>query len=742
MHSKQVHVTHARIVTESVPEPAKKKTGSRSTRSVVIQDTPSAPKSKPAASKPNLKGVQSLTPEEQEAADVMQALKESKKTKSRQPCTRGSSEGTGRIPGVPDESTVVSATSSEGTGTKPGVPDEEKVSSEEKVILEWGSEQESEYSKEELSEKEEIVWIDSEEDDEKKDDSDDDKSIDLQMTDDEETDDEVLHEDTDPAKEDAKNTEEAKDDSKKAKLPPTSSSLSVSSGFVDQFLKLSSDTSLIGTVKDTTNVEIISLLDIKIQSKVPHIQSPSVLKVPVSVISEPSLLTPVQETHSAAPVTTLPPLSVSTIPHLRVIKLEKDVSELKKIDHSAKALATLKSQVLMTPTINLEQESKKSASEILKIKEEQDEKQKMPKYTIKSTDKEALKKYDQKSALYQTMHEIKSFNKNPNNHRLYHALMEALIKDENAMGKSASAKEPVEEPIAEVVLKTWSLCFGVPSDMCITKTLQRGSSIRAKGLYKFKEGDFVDLHLNDIEDMLILAVLAPKLVELYNVLDETTQDVRDGDSSKCTQFSLGYNKVDVKVNSGRILVRKGHSLWSSSLTSRCVKEGSFRIWSDANPTDCLSLVTEYSEEEVTETNVILWELYMADRVTMDRVLIGPKCRQDNFEQRPISQGTSTTFRGSIYEVANEHIEKVLKIVDLFHIPNITIDQVMLRAFPMSLTGAASRWLRNKPTGSITTWEDLKTKFLSKYCPPARTAKKMEEINNFQNETTKYLYQLW
>ncbi|GKC04372.1 hypothetical protein Tco_0995982 [Tanacetum coccineum] len=46
--AKQVLATHARIVTESVPEPAKKKTGTRSTKSVVIQDTPSAPKSKPA----------------------------------------------------------------------------------------------------------------------------------------------------------------------------------------------------------------------------------------------------------------------------------------------------------------------------------------------------------------------------------------------------------------------------------------------------------------------------------------------------------------------------------------------------------------------------------------------------------------------------------------------------------------------------------------------------------------------
>ncbi|GJU75175.1 retrovirus-related pol polyprotein from transposon TNT 1-94 [Tanacetum coccineum] len=67
---------------------------------------------------------------------------------------------------------------------------------------------------------------------------------------------------------------------------------------------------------------------------------------------------------------------------------------------------------------------------------------------------------------------------------------------------------------------------------------------------------------------------------------------------------------------------------------------------------------------------------------------------------------------------------------------------MLRAFPMSLTGAASRWLRKKPSGSITTWEDLKANFLSKYCLPARTAKKMEEINNFQQEPDENLYQTW
>ncbi|GJS66450.1 hypothetical protein Tco_0681014 [Tanacetum coccineum] len=283
--------------------------------------------SKPAASKLKLKGIPSLTPKEQLATDIMQALKESKKPNKRQPGTGGSSKGTGRITRVLDESIVISVTSSKGTGTKPAVPVEEKVSIEEKVILEC---------------------------------TDDNKNIDLEMTDDEETNDEVLQ-DTDAAKADAEKIEEAKDDAKKSELPPTSSSLSVSSGFGDQFLKLSSDTSLI----------------------VPHIQSSSMLKVPVFVISDPPVLTPVQETPLEKHVTTLTPPFISTIPPAPlqqsttpipsppiitdaptittaviesnalsvvqqiVAKLEKDVSKLKKIDHSTNALATLKLQVPM-----------------------------------------------------------------------------------------------------------------------------------------------------------------------------------------------------------------------------------------------------------------------------------------------------------------------------------------------------------------------------------------------------------
>nr|GEW77712.1 hypothetical protein [Tanacetum cinerariifolium] len=63
--------------------------------------------------------------------------------------------------------------------------------------------------------------------------------------------------------------------------------------------------------------------------------------------------------------------------------------------------------------------------------------------------------------------------------------------------------------------------------------------------------------------------------------------------------------------------------------------------------------------------------------------------RDSFELKGqfLKELCDNTFNGLDHEDANKHIEKVLEIVDLFHIANITQDQVTLRAFPVSLTGA-------------------------------------------------------
>ncbi|GJS33662.1 hypothetical protein Tco_0532044 [Tanacetum coccineum] len=228
-------------------------------------DTPNAPKPKPATLKPKLKSVQSLTPAEKEAANIMQALKESKKTSKRQQVLEAQVKELVLYQGFPMS------------------PQSSLLPQMKELVLNQGFP---------------IRKRNNDEDDETESDEDEIYKYKIRVRKDKDV--------------EMKNAEV--EDFKKAELPPTRSSLSVSLGFGDQFLKLSSNNSLVSIVKDNTDADINSLLEVKIQSEVPLIQSPSVLRVPVSVISKPTVLTPVQETSLVAPITTLPLPSVSTTP--------------------------------------------------------------------------------------------------------------------------------------------------------------------------------------------------------------------------------------------------------------------------------------------------------------------------------------------------------------------------------------------------------------------------------------------
>ncbi|GKC20819.1 hypothetical protein Tco_1022969, partial [Tanacetum coccineum] len=146
--------------------------------------------------------------------------------------------------------------------------------------------------------------------------------------------------------------------------------------------------------------------------------------------------------------TTLPEITTFIALQLRVAKLEKDMSEVKKTDHSAAVSASIKSQVpavkysvLPGPESIKNQESEKSPKEIIRIKKEQCEKKQESTYTIRSTDKVALEEFDLKNSLFKHMHKNRTANRNPANFHLYHALMEALIADEDAMDKEVKDRE-------------------------------------------------------------------------------------------------------------------------------------------------------------------------------------------------------------------------------------------------------------------------------------------------------------
>ncbi|GJS16891.1 hypothetical protein Tco_0411363 [Tanacetum coccineum] len=270
--------------------------------------------------------------------------------------------------------------------------------------------------------------------------------------------------------------------------PLTSSSFSVPSDYGNQFLNLSH------------NKEIF--------------EQPLVLQQTTPIPT--TITTPPINTEAPAITTAIPEITPFIALQLRVAKLEQDMFEVKKFDHSADVLASIQSQVppvidkylgtklddALIKTLERHTADLVEKYSVVPTLEEQEEKKQEPTYTIKSTDQAALKEFDLKSALFKFMHKNKSANRNPANYRLYHALMEALNKDENAMdrkcrhgppagstrvshkekkkkkslsrseaihqpkksskgkdpkvgsktGKSAPAKDPVEEPTEKVIM--------------------------------------------------------------------------------------------------------------------------------------------------------------------------------------------------------------------------------------------------------------------------------------------------
>ncbi|GKD92681.1 hypothetical protein Tco_1372518 [Tanacetum coccineum] len=84
---------------------------------------------------------------------------------------------------------------------------------------------------------------------------------------------------------------------------------------------------------------------------------------------------------------------------------------------------------------------------------------------------------------------------------------------------------------------------------------------------------------------------------------------------------------------------------------------------------------EYSEEEEEEAMAETMEQYLSKtRADYGSGVTRPKIdEKSQFELKGqfLKELRQNTFSGSDNEDANEHIEKVLKILDLFHVPNIT-----------------------------------------------------------------------
>ncbi|GKD17595.1 hypothetical protein Tco_1206753 [Tanacetum coccineum] len=77
---------------------------------------------------------------------------------------------------------------------------------------------------------------------------------------------------------------------------------------------------------------------------------------------------------------------------------------------------------------------------------EHSRKKQVPKETITSFDTTALEEFNQKTTLFETMTKSKSFNKSLKQRALYHALMESILEDEDAIDEGVVDKLKKRKP--------------------------------------------------------------------------------------------------------------------------------------------------------------------------------------------------------------------------------------------------------------------------------------------------------
>ncbi|GJU84481.1 hypothetical protein Tco_1292027 [Tanacetum coccineum] len=350
----------------------------------ISKDTPSVSKKQNPESSIKLKGIELLSDATKLEIDTHKAVKASKRESRRQFQSRGSSEGVGIVPEVPNEPKDKLSDSSEGAGTSP----------------------------ENIKELE-VDWLFTDKDEE------DDKSIDIQETDDE-------------------RTEFDNDDVEMADVTKTNADKAEEEENVEKAEEEKKEEELKGDDQDKNEQEVGPVM-------VTHKDKPDLHplhEVLVSVISNPTTLpttpapiTPPPATKTEAPIPLSSESETLTAVLQRLSAVEQEVQELKQVNQSDLIFEAIRTQVLAAVNIYLgstlrdtlqkalqkhteelrqelsqkdvsktieinQQEPQKSVTKIRKIKMEHATKQQLPKHSAKPFDQATRIEFDQKEILF------------------------------------------------------------------------------------------------------------------------------------------------------------------------------------------------------------------------------------------------------------------------------------------------------------------------------------------------------
>ena len=99
----------------------------------------------------------------------------------------------------------------------------------------------------------------------------------------------------------------------------------------------------------------------------------------------------------------------------------------------------------------------------------------------------------------------------------------------------------------------------------------------------------------------------------------------------------------------------------------------------------------------------------------------PPIQANNFELKSVTLQMleNILFHGLPSENQNMHLTNFIEVCDTVKYNGVTEKALRLRLFPLSLGDRVKHWLTSQPPDSITSWNDLVQKFLTKFFPPMK-----------------------
>nr|XP_027085044.1 uncharacterized protein LOC113707082 [Coffea arabica] len=167
--------------------------------------------------------------------------------------------------------------------------------------------------------------------------------------------------------------------------------------------------------------------------------------------------------------------------------------------------------------------------------------------------------------------------------------------------------------------------------------------------------------------------------------------------------------------------------------------------SEVEPTDSFGDISSDSEqEEIPMANARTLRELAAPDLNQQPLCITFPTLNDNtpFELKSGLIHLLPSFHALPGEEPYKHLQEFDVVCNSMKPPGITEEQIKMRAFPFSLKDSAKDWLYYLPPCSITTWNQLKKKFLDKYFSASRAASLRKEICEIKQHPGESLYEYW